>query len=72
MVLVKQYKSTNTDAAVAGVVLSAVSPSGPPLLARILIWAGVAATVKWAAGVVKVKQFDKKLASVGSAVAAKK
>jgi hypothetical protein len=54
-----------------GVVLSAVSPSGPPLLARVLIWAGVAASAKWVMGVVKVKQLDKKLAGVGSAVAKK-
>ncbi len=54
-----------------GVILSAVSPSGPPLLARVLIWAGVAASAKWVMGVVKVKQLDKKLAGVGSAVAKK-
>jgi len=73
-----ELQSENNMAAIAagllfntGVVLSAVSPSGPPLLARMLIWAGVAASAKWVMGAVKVKQLEKKLVSVGSAVAKK-
>jgi hypothetical protein len=69
-------QSDNNMAAVAagllfntGIVLSAVSE--PTFLSRALIWAGVGASAKWAAGVLKVKQLDKKLASVGSAVARK-
>ena len=53
-----------------GVVLSAVAE--PTLLARTMIWAGIAATGKFVAGNLKLKQLEKKLASVGSAVAAKK
>ena len=40
-------------------------------MGRALIWAGVAASAKWVGGVLKVKNLDKKLASVGSAVARK-
>ena len=53
-----------------GVVLSAVAE--PTLLARTMIWAGIAATGKFVAGNLKLKQLEKKLASVGSAVATKK
>ena len=52
-----------------GIVLSAVSE--PTYLSRALVWAGIASSAKWVAGVLKVKQLDKKLASVGSAVARK-
>ena len=54
-----------------GVLLSAVSPSGPPLMARAMIWAGVIATAKWVAGQLAIKKLDKKLVSVGSAVGGK-
>ena len=53
-----------------GVVLSAVAE--PTLLARTMIWAGIAATGKFVVGNLKLKQLEKKLASVGSAVATKK
>jgi len=71
-----ELQSDNNLAAVAaglffntGIVLSAVSE--PTYLSRALVWAGIASSAKWVAGVLKVKQLDKKLASVGSAVARK-
>ena len=73
-----ELQSENNMAAVAagllfntGLVLSAVAVGDTPLLARALVWGGFAASAKWAAGVLKVKQLDKKLVSVGSAVAKK-
>ena len=73
-----ELQSENNVAAVlagllfnTGVVLSAVAVGDTPLLARVLIWGGVAASAKWAAGVFKVQQLDKKFVSVGSAVAKK-
>eukprot|EP00286_Rhodomonas_abbreviata_P019366 CAMPEP_0181297322 /NCGR_PEP_ID=MMETSP1101-20121128/5177_1 /TAXON_ID=46948 /ORGANISM="Rhodomonas abbreviata, Strain Caron Lab Isolate" /LENGTH=678 /DNA_ID=CAMNT_0023402249 /DNA_START=185 /DNA_END=2221 /DNA_ORIENTATION=- len=62
--------TSNTNAAMVaglllntGIVLSAISGGNPPLFARGLVWAGMAATVKWASGVLKVKQLDKKLSN---------
>jgi len=73
-----ELQSDNMMAAIAagllfntGVVLSAVSPAGPPLMARAMIWAGVIATAKWVGGQLAIKKLDKKLVSVGSAVASK-
>jgi len=58
--------SSNTNTAMigglllnTGMVLSAIAE--PTLLARGLVWAGLAACGKWAMGIVKLKQLDKKL-----------
>jgi len=65
-----ELMSSNSNAAVlaglllnTGLVLSAISGGNPTLLSRGLVWAGVAMSVKWASGLVKLKQLDKKLES---------
>jgi len=65
-----ELMTANTNTAIiaglllnTGIVLSAVSMGNPPIWARGLVWAGVAAAGKWALGVVKVQQLDKKLES---------
>lgn len=65
--------ASNTNSAViaglllnTGLVLSAVAAAagGPaPLASRALVWAGAAVGLKWARGLLKVAQLDKKLAS---------
>jgi len=65
-----ELMSSNSNAAVlaglllnTGLVLSAISGGNPTLLSRGLVWAGVAMSVKWASGIIKLKQLDKKLES---------